>query len=97
MYVDSMYAAWKDDPSSVHVSWHAYFAQVDAGVDPRRHSQRRRLFRAPLRRPLGPLRASHSCGGDTARCCTSSRPTSDAATKSEPRPAGSRCAVISRT
>ena len=34
MYVDSMYLAWKEDPSSVHVSWHAYFSQVDAGVDP---------------------------------------------------------------
>ena len=29
-----MYLAWKEDPSSVHVSWHAYFSQVDAGVSP---------------------------------------------------------------
>jgi hypothetical protein len=33
VYVDSMFASWKHDPSSVHSSWNAYFSQVDAGVD----------------------------------------------------------------
>ena len=33
-YVDAMYAQWRSDPSKVHASWQAYFAQVDAGVEP---------------------------------------------------------------
>ena len=30
-YVDAMHEAWRQDPKSVHVSWQAYFAQVDNG------------------------------------------------------------------
>ena len=33
-YVEEMYAAWKDDPASVHASWRAFFARVDAGAPP---------------------------------------------------------------
>lgn len=33
-YVEDMYAAWCDDPSSVHASWAAYFKQVAAGAPP---------------------------------------------------------------
>ena len=31
-YIDHMYAQWKEDPSSVHASWNAYFAGDDAGA-----------------------------------------------------------------
>ncbi|EPY54231.1 2-oxoglutarate dehydrogenase [Schizosaccharomyces cryophilus OY26] len=30
-YVDEMYEAWKRDPNSVHVSWQAYFKNVQSG------------------------------------------------------------------
>ncbi|KNE63048.1 oxoglutarate dehydrogenase (succinyl-transferring), E1 component [Allomyces macrogynus ATCC 38327] len=33
-YVDEMYAAWRKDPTSVHVSWQAYFANVERGAAP---------------------------------------------------------------
>ena len=33
-YVDEMYIAWKKDPSSVHVSWQAYFKNVETGDMP---------------------------------------------------------------
>lgn len=31
VYVEQMYAAWQQDPKSVHVSWSAYFSNLDAG------------------------------------------------------------------
>lgn len=31
VYVDSMYECWKNDPSSVHASWNAYFTNIAAG------------------------------------------------------------------
>lgn len=34
-YVDEMYDAWRNDPSSVHVSWNAYFTNIESdGVKP---------------------------------------------------------------
>ncbi|EMC98322.1 hypothetical protein BAUCODRAFT_32342 [Baudoinia panamericana UAMH 10762] len=33
-YVDEMYMAWKHDPSSVHVSWQAYFRNMESGEMP---------------------------------------------------------------
>lgn len=33
-YVEEMYEAWRQDPSSVHVSWNAYFKNLDGGVAP---------------------------------------------------------------
>ncbi|RMZ81081.1 hypothetical protein DV738_g2392, partial [Chaetothyriales sp. CBS 135597] len=33
-YVDEMYLAWKQDPSSVHVSWQSYFKNVEEGKMP---------------------------------------------------------------
>ncbi|KAI8868067.1 hypothetical protein GQ42DRAFT_110466, partial [Ramicandelaber brevisporus] len=33
-YVEEMYAAWRNDPSSVHASWNAYFKGVSSGVKP---------------------------------------------------------------
>ncbi|KAJ9661135.1 2-oxoglutarate dehydrogenase E1 component [Neophaeococcomyces mojaviensis] len=33
-YIDEMYMAWKDDPSSVHVSWQAYFTNMEDGSMP---------------------------------------------------------------
>lgn len=33
-YVEDMYAAYREDPNSVHASWKAYFKGVDAGVAP---------------------------------------------------------------
>ena len=33
-YVDEMYMAWKDDPSSVHISWQAYFKNMESGNMP---------------------------------------------------------------
>ena len=33
-YVDEMYMAWKQDPSSVHVSWQAYFKNMESGSMP---------------------------------------------------------------
>lgn len=29
-YIDEMYDAWKQDPSSVHVSWNAYFKNIES-------------------------------------------------------------------
>merc|ERR1719204_2912629 len=34
VYLEEMFEAWKRDPSSVHLSWHAYFSQVEAGAPP---------------------------------------------------------------
>lgn len=31
-YIDEMYDAWKKDPSSVHVSWNAYFKNLDGNA-----------------------------------------------------------------
>lgn len=31
-YIDEMYAAWKQDPSSVHVSWASYFKNLAGGA-----------------------------------------------------------------
>lgn len=33
-YIDEMYLAWKKDPSSVHVSWQAYFKNMEEGKMP---------------------------------------------------------------
>ncbi|KAK6377086.1 2-oxoglutarate dehydrogenase E1 component [Lithohypha guttulata] len=33
-YIDEMYMAWKEDPSSVHVSWRAYFTNMENGTMP---------------------------------------------------------------
>ncbi|KAK6461694.1 alpha-ketoglutarate dehydrogenase [Scheffersomyces coipomensis] len=33
-YVDEMYDAWKQDPSSVHVSWNAYFKNIESSNIP---------------------------------------------------------------
>uniref|UniRef100_A0A060SXT5 2-oxoglutarate dehydrogenase, mitochondrial n=1 Tax=Blastobotrys adeninivorans TaxID=409370 RepID=A0A060SXT5_BLAAD len=30
-YIDEMYHAWKQDPASVHVSWQAYFGNMESG------------------------------------------------------------------
>ncbi|CAJ0587449.1 unnamed protein product, partial [Mesorhabditis spiculigera] len=34
VYIEQMYAAWQQDPTSVHVSWDAYFRNVDNGAAP---------------------------------------------------------------
>lgn len=33
-YVDEMYMSWKQDPSSVHISWQAYFKNMESGDMP---------------------------------------------------------------
>ncbi|ODV90195.1 hypothetical protein CANCADRAFT_31230 [Tortispora caseinolytica NRRL Y-17796] len=33
-YIDEMYHAWKQDPTSVHISWQCYFKNLDSGVAP---------------------------------------------------------------
>ena len=33
-YVEDMYEAWKEDPSSVHASWRSVFESADAGAPP---------------------------------------------------------------
>lgn len=33
-YIDEMYVAWKDDPSSVHISWQTYFRNMEEGKMP---------------------------------------------------------------
>lgn len=33
-YVDRMFEAWKENPKSVHVSWQAYFENVERGKAP---------------------------------------------------------------
>lgn len=33
-YVEQMYEAWKKNPTSVHVSWASYFANVEKGLEP---------------------------------------------------------------
>lgn len=34
VYIEEMYSAWKQDPTSVHVSWDVYFRNVEAGAPP---------------------------------------------------------------
>jgi 2-oxoglutarate dehydrogenase E1 component len=33
-YLEKMYHAWRQDPQSVHISWQAYFANIEGGMDP---------------------------------------------------------------
>ncbi|KAK5943968.1 2-oxoglutarate dehydrogenase E1 component [Knufia obscura] len=33
-YIDEMYMAWKQDPTSVHISWQAYFKNMESGEMP---------------------------------------------------------------
>lgn len=33
-YVEEMYREWQQDPSKVHVSWNAYFKNLDSGLSP---------------------------------------------------------------
>nr|POE47270.1 2-oxoglutarate dehydrogenase, mitochondrial [Quercus suber] len=33
-YVDEMYMSWKEDPKSVHISWQAYFKNMESGDMP---------------------------------------------------------------
>jgi 2-oxoglutarate dehydrogenase E1 component len=33
-YIEKMYAEWRRDPSSVHVSWNAYFTNIESGMEP---------------------------------------------------------------
>lgn len=33
-YIEEMFLAWKNDPSSVHKSWDVYFRQVENGAPP---------------------------------------------------------------
>lgn len=33
-YIDEMYAQWKLDPGSVHISWNAYFKNIESGSVP---------------------------------------------------------------
>jgi len=33
-YIDEMYMAWKDDPSSVHLSWQVYFKNMEGNGNP---------------------------------------------------------------
>ncbi|KAJ5273363.1 2-oxoglutarate dehydrogenase [Penicillium angulare] len=33
-YIDEMYMAWKQDPSSVHISWQTYFKNMEEGTMP---------------------------------------------------------------
>ncbi|KAJ5169596.1 Dehydrogenase E1 component [Penicillium coprophilum] len=33
-YIDEMYMAWKNDPSSVHISWQTYFKNMEEGKMP---------------------------------------------------------------
>ncbi|VDP18970.1 unnamed protein product [Soboliphyme baturini] len=34
VYIEEMYAAWSEDPSSVHKSWNSFFRSVQAGMQP---------------------------------------------------------------
>ncbi|CAJ0936363.1 unnamed protein product, partial [Mesorhabditis belari] len=34
VYIEQMYAAWQEDPNSVHKSWDAYFRNVEQGAAP---------------------------------------------------------------
>jgi len=33
VYIDQLHDQWKEDPSSVHASWKAYFAGVESGSE----------------------------------------------------------------
>jgi 2-oxoglutarate dehydrogenase E1 component len=33
-YIEHMYSAWLNDPKSVHISWNAYFSNLEKGIDP---------------------------------------------------------------
>ncbi|ORY80001.1 Thiamin diphosphate-binding protein [Protomyces lactucae-debilis] len=33
-YIDEMYAAWKQEPTSVHISWQVYFKNMENGGEP---------------------------------------------------------------
>jgi len=33
-YIEKMYSEWQKDPKSVHLSWDAYFTNIESGMDP---------------------------------------------------------------
>lgn len=64
-YIDEMYMAWKEDPSSVHVSWRAYFTNMENGTMP--------VSRA-FQPPPGLISESGSDGQYTPSTSTSTSP-----------------------
>lgn len=53
-YVQEMYRSWKADPSSVHISWSAYFSALDKGLPAdQAFSPPPNLFSQPQPRPQG--------------------------------------------
>ena len=46
-YADEMYRHWRQDPSSVHASWDAYFKGLDKGLGPNAFQPPPRFLPAP--------------------------------------------------
>jgi len=46
-YAEEMYRHWRQDPSSVHVSWDAYFSGLDKGLGPNAFQPPPRFLPAP--------------------------------------------------
>jgi 2-oxoglutarate dehydrogenase E1 component len=58
-YAEEMYRHWRQDPSSVHASWDAYFSGLEKGLGPN-------AFQAPpkfLPAPADGAPALHAAGG----------------------------------
>ena len=58
-YAEEMYRHWRQDPSSVHASWDAYFSGLEKGLGPN-------AFQAPpkfLPTPADGAPALHAAGG----------------------------------
>jgi 2-oxoglutarate dehydrogenase E1 component len=46
-YAEEMYKHWRQDPSSVHASWAAYFSGLDKGLGPNAFTPPPRLVASP--------------------------------------------------
>ena len=65
-YVDEMYMAWKDDPSSVHRSWDAYFKTGQYTAPPGLHEDYTSSKREPQSRPSSPSPSSSSSSSSSS-------------------------------
>ncbi|KAL4240079.1 hypothetical protein ACF0H5_000873 [Mactra antiquata] len=71
VYVEEMYAAWQNDPNSVHKSWDAYFRQIQDGAAPGTA-----YVRPPTLASTGVAPPQSSTGAQTTQL-TTTQPVSD--------------------
>ena len=59
-YAEEMYRHWRQDPSSVHASWDAYFSGLEKGLGPNAFQTPPKFLPAP---PADGAPALHASGG----------------------------------